>query len=78
MTRRIKVIGMIIAVAVLVFGARHLSPIPSTDAGALTFNIEMPPGDQISHDPGRCIPERNVGIAESAEHYYASCRDEQK
>lgn len=76
--RLLSMFGSVIAVGLVAFGARAYLTNPPTHEGALTFNIPMPAGNQTSQHPGRCIPQRNIGIAESAEHYYASCRNEQK
>jgi len=75
MTRRLGVIGLLSVVGLSALGAHLFLPRTPAPKSALAFTIPMPVHDQTSQNAGRCFPQRNIGIAESAEHYYASCGD---
>lgn len=69
--------ALIVALAVL--GLRSYAPTSTVDENSVASSIPIKPaGPGGVQNAPRCFPLRNVGIAESAEHYYASCETEQR
>lgn len=74
-----KPIKVIFAAAMVVLGTGTFGQVTRADERPTIFSSpEKPTIQTSSQDALRCVPLRNVGIAETAKNYYSSCDQDRK